>query len=115
MNCLSSRKNAFPARRQKRQALARTHISRLFELALDGGSNNLADQRIKIARNISTRFNVRLKEKKKFLCKNCKSLMILPGRARYRMGGKRKAILATCLSCGSVNRRFIVKKATKTY
>lgn len=57
-----------------------------------------------LAWQISTRFNVRLSEKRSYYCRKCKSFIAVPGGARYRLGGG-GILRITCLKCGRTYRK----------
>jgi RNase P subunit RPR2 len=73
-------------------------------------NSNLAARYAELAWGISTRFNVRLKEKRSYFCRSCKTFLALPGTARYRLSNKRKSLNITCVRCGYTYRKIIVGK-----
>jgi RNase P subunit RPR2 len=84
----------------------------LIDLALDEARNNskLAVRYADIAWGISTRFNVRLNEKRSYFCRFCKAFLAVPGAARYRLSKKRKSMNITCTACGKSYRKMIIRQ-----
>jgi RNase P subunit RPR2 len=107
----SSKKRFFRSsssrRREERRKIASEHISKLLNLAVTESSTrpDLANRYSEIAWSISTRFNVRLKEKRRFFCRNCK-VFALPGMFRYRLAKRGKGINVTCSNCGRTYHRL---------
>lgn len=104
------RKKILPSvKRQERRKIAASHIARLMDLALYEAERDpkLATRYADIAWSISTRFNVRLKEKRVYFCRFCKAFLAIPGAARYRLSKKRKGLSITCLRCGRTYRKML--------
>ncbi|MGI0084544.1 MAG: ribonuclease P protein component 4 [Nitrososphaerales archaeon] len=102
----------FPSRRkQERKKIAKDQIDSLLELALAEHSSapDLAQRHAEILWNLSTRFNVRLKEKRLFFCRYCKQFVVPPRTARYRLSKRRVGINVTCLKCGRTYRKLFSK------
>src|SRR5487761_524543 len=102
----------FPSqRRQERKKIAREQIDSLLDLALGehASTPELAERHAQISWNLSTRFNVRLKERRLLFCHYCKQFIVPPATARYRLHGRRVGINIACLKCGKTYRKLFSK------
>jgi RNase P subunit RPR2 len=103
-----SKKSFSFSRKEERRKIAEAHISKLMELAQSESSihQDLAKRYADIAWSISTRFNVRLREQRRFFCRYCK-IFALRGDMRYRFSKKRRGLNITCLKCGRTYHRLL--------
>ncbi|MEK6875005.1 MAG: ribonuclease P [Nanoarchaeota archaeon] len=94
-----------PQQKSKERAIARERIHTLFEEAAVISSNriDLANRYVQLARNISTRFNVRIPAlyKRRF-CKHCYHYLISGINARIRT--RKGTVIITCFSCKKYTR-----------
>lgn len=74
----------------------------LLDLALHESNNDraLANRHAAIAWKLSTKFNVRVAERRFLFCHKCKRF-IVPTSARFRLSRKRKGLSVTCLMCST--------------
>ncbi|MGI0091055.1 MAG: ribonuclease P protein component 4 [Nitrososphaerales archaeon] len=100
----------YDTRKLQRRKMAAQQIQKLMDLAVitnRASSPELAERQAEIAWNLSTRFNVRLGERRLFFfCHSCKKFIVPPTGARIRLSRKRKSINITCVKCGSTHRRL---------
>ena len=77
-----------------------------------GRDPNLAGEQAELARRVMLKFNVRLDwSLKRFYCHGCKRLIVPGVNARVRLaGGGQRVLRLTCLECGHVNRKVIVRE-----
>lgn len=100
-------------------SIAKERIKILFSLAEgEAGQRNFkrADRYVSLARKIGMRYNVRLpREFRLRICKQCDSYLMPSLTCRVRLQNRR--ISTTCLKCGRVMRRPLLreKKARKGY
>jgi RNase P subunit RPR2 len=105
----SGRQRAIDSRKQQRKKIAGRQIDKLIEYALTENKSNpeIAERHAEIAWKLSTRFNVRLGERRLFFCHKCKRFIVPPDTARIRFSKKRKGLNITCLRCQTTYRRII--------
>jgi len=103
------RQRAIDSRKQQRRKVAREQIEELMSYALTENkkSPEIAGEHANVAWKLSTRFNVRLGEKRLFFCHKCKEFIVPPDTARIRLSKKRKGLNVTCLRCQATYRRII--------
>jgi RNase P subunit RPR2 len=94
------------ARRVERKRIAEAQAKKLLDLAVleFRDRKDLAKAHASTAWKMSTRFNIRLRERRKLFCRFCKALIIPPEDARYRLSKKRHGIGITCTKCGKTYR-----------
>lgn len=101
-----------PLRRQRKKpekqvSIARERILILFEMAEKEFSKNpdLSHRWIRMARNIATRYNIRMpREMKRRFCKECFSLLVPGKNCSVRTNPGQRAVIVKCLECGNVMR-----------
>ena len=95
---------------EEHTSIAKERIARLFSEAEDA-EQELADRYVKIARDISMKYKVRIpSDLKKRFCKKCNTYMI-PGEnciVRTRQG----RLVYHCQKCGNMM-RFVVRKGKR--
>ncbi|MDA4111124.1 MAG: RNase P subunit [Thaumarchaeota archaeon] len=105
---LSNRQKFHESLKQKRKRIASQQISRALKIAINPKNTHsiIGERSSALAWKLSTKFNVRLKEKRLLFCHKCKAFIVPPGDARYRLSKKRsKTLTITCLKCGYVYRK----------
>ena len=100
--------------KRRRRRIARERIRRLLELADQVVSEDLelAERYGELARRISMRCRVRIPRAWKWrYCRYCKKLLFpgITARIRTRSDGTPRIVM-TCLRCGGVNRRPILRE-----
>jgi ribonuclease P protein subunit RPR2 len=94
--------------------IAEERIDLLLRFAKDAvrSDPSLSKRYVELARRIAMRSGVRLgPERKQFICKNCKSLLVPGVNCRVRVRAERGThVVVTCLECGSTKRYPAVKE-----
>ena len=106
----------FESRKQQRRKIAGQQIAKLLDFALEQAKKNyqLAERQAAIAWKISTRFNMRLGERRLLFCHYCKAFIVPPQFARYRLSKKNgKALNITCLKCGMTYHKILGSSPTE--
>ncbi len=98
-------------RKKKARKIAWERIQILFNLAMEEGrKGNLsrASRYVEHILNLSRKYNVRLpREMKRYICKNCRAVLIPGKTAQVRL--KKKKVVIKCLNCGAY-KRYVYKK-----
>ncbi|MGA2876875.1 MAG: RNase P subunit [Nitrososphaerales archaeon] len=103
------RQRAIDSRKQQRRKVASQQIDKLVNYALAENKTKpeIAERHAEIAWKLSTRFNVRLGEKRLFFCHKCKKFIVPPDTTRIRLSKRRKGLNITCLRCQTTYRKII--------
>ena len=64
---------------------------------------------VELAKKIGMRYNVRLKDTKRF-CRKCSSPLVPGVSCRIRSRKDRQAMVTTCLKCGAISRRPYIRE-----
>lgn len=91
----------------KQIRIAKERIGILFRKAGEEFERNpsLSNRWVKMARNIATRYNIRIpKEFSRRFCRKCLSYLVPGKNARVRTNPRQKAVIIKCLECGSITR-----------
>lgn len=82
--------------------IAKERIRILYSLANDEPDSELSRKYIKLMKEISRHYKIRLDKKtKSSICKKCNSLLIPGKTAKVRIASSKKYVLYTCLNCGA--------------
>ncbi len=94
--------------------IAEERVDILLRLAKDAvrSDPSLSKRYVELAQRIAMRSGVRLgRQRKQFICKNCKSLLIPGVNCRVRVRSEQGThVVVTCLGCGSSKRYPAVKE-----
>jgi ribonuclease P protein subunit RPR2 len=94
--------------------IAEERVDLLLRLAKDAvrSDPSLSKRYVELAQRIAMRSGVRLgPERKQFICKNCKSLLVPGVNCRVRVRAEHGThVVVTCLECGSTKRYPAVKE-----
>jgi ribonuclease P protein subunit RPR2 len=100
------------ASRSQLKALARHRVNILLSEALETSKDdlNLANRQAEIARKICLKYNIRLPYfERQLFCRKCKSFIVPGVTSRIRLDYKPKAVKITCLKCGHVYRKILLR------
>jgi ribonuclease P protein subunit RPR2 len=94
--------------------IAEERIGILLNLAKDAAKTDpsLSERYVELAQRIAMRSGVRLgAQRKQFICKNCKRLLVPGVNCRVRVRTEHGThVVVTCLACGSIKRYPAVKE-----
>jgi ribonuclease P protein subunit RPR2 len=94
--------------------IAEERVDILLSLAKDAvrSDPSLSKRYVELAQRIAMRSGVRLgPQRKQFICKNCKSLLVPGINCRVRVRAEHGThVVVTCLECGSAKRYPAVKE-----
>lgn len=110
---IPTQKPVLRSTRLQLRAVALERINILLELAIAEVSVSVeeANRQAGIARRLAMKYNVRLPyHKRRFFCRGCHAF-IPPGLgARIRVNSSGNIVKTTCLLCGHVSRKILVRR-----